>query len=275
MAQPRPSLTLILDIDERLDNEELRREVDRCYSHVGPTLVHPHPTADGEPENIMHFLVKLGTRNYLHATDAGADELWDGVMQRWLYNELHKVSNNMKIFNRRQRDMGGTPLMFDWVEVDLQNNELTALLHCDTASGLSPEVSEQLSVMRTAYNNGALGCQVQRVFMPSRASYTQQQTVGQAEKKQRDLEEATVRAADIKAEQVAREKAEAQAEKAFLASPALCSTNENTPVATDPAADDPFLLDEPDFAVSYQLWSIEQADGSMHTYDSKTGVLLD
>lgn len=35
MAQPRPSLTLILDIDERLDSEELRLEISRCYAHVG------------------------------------------------------------------------------------------------------------------------------------------------------------------------------------------------------------------------------------------------
>ncbi len=32
MAQPRPSLTLILDIDERFDSEETRLEVGRCYT---------------------------------------------------------------------------------------------------------------------------------------------------------------------------------------------------------------------------------------------------
>ena len=38
MAQPRPSLTLILDLDERLDSEDVRLEIDRCYSYVGSTL---------------------------------------------------------------------------------------------------------------------------------------------------------------------------------------------------------------------------------------------
>lgn len=62
MAQPRPSLTLILDLDERLDSEDVRLEIDRCYSYVGSTLVRTHPACDGEPQNIMRFLVKLGTR---------------------------------------------------------------------------------------------------------------------------------------------------------------------------------------------------------------------
>ena len=34
MAQPRPSLTLILDLDERLDSEDVRLEIDRCYSYA-------------------------------------------------------------------------------------------------------------------------------------------------------------------------------------------------------------------------------------------------
>ena len=56
-----------------------------------------HPACDGEPQNIMRFLVKLGTRRYLRAEDEGADELWNDVMERWFYNELYKVSNNMLI----------------------------------------------------------------------------------------------------------------------------------------------------------------------------------
>ena len=106
MAQPRPSLTLILDLDERLDSEDVRLEIDRCYSYVGSTLVRTHPACDGEPQNIMRFLVKLGTRRYLRAEDEGADELWNDVMERGFYNELYKVSNNMLIYNRRQREVG-------------------------------------------------------------------------------------------------------------------------------------------------------------------------
>ena len=62
-------MTLILDLDERLDSEDVRLEIDRCYSYVGSTLVRTHPACDGEPQNIMRFLVKLGTRRYLRAED--------------------------------------------------------------------------------------------------------------------------------------------------------------------------------------------------------------
>lgn len=138
MAQPRPSLTLILDLDERLDSEDVRLEIDRCYSYVGSTLVRTHPACDGEPQNIMRFLVKLGTRRYLRAEDEGADELWNDVMERWFYNELYKVSNNMLIYNRRQREVGNPQLVFDWIDVELQNGQLHALLHCDNVSGTDP-----------------------------------------------------------------------------------------------------------------------------------------
>ncbi|MFQ9179520.1 MAG: hypothetical protein ACLR3C_06095 [Eggerthella lenta] len=151
MAQPRPSLTLILDLDERLDSEDVRLEIDRCYSYVGSTLVRTHPACDGEPQNIMRFLVKLGTRRYLRAEDEGADELWNDVMERWFYNELYKVSNNMLIYNRRQREVGNPQLVFDWIDVELQNGQLHALLHCDNVSGIRPETSELLTQLRAAY----------------------------------------------------------------------------------------------------------------------------
>ena len=42
MAQPRPSCTLILDIDETLATEETKLEVGRCYTYVGSALIRPH-----------------------------------------------------------------------------------------------------------------------------------------------------------------------------------------------------------------------------------------
>ena len=178
MAQPRPSLTLILDLDERLDSEDVRLEIDRCYSYVGSTLVRTHPACDGEPQNIMRFLVKLGTRRYLRAEDEGADELWNDVMERWFYNELYKVSNNMLIYNRRQREVGNPQLVFDWIDVELQNGQLHALLHCDNVSGIRPETSELLTQLRAAYNEGALGEDVVRAYLPAPASYEEQKAAG-------------------------------------------------------------------------------------------------
>ena len=273
MAQPRPSLTLILDLDERLDSEDVRLEISRCYAHVGPTLVRTHPAREEAPENIMRFLVKLGTRRYLRSDDEGADELWTDVMERWFYNELYKVSNNMLIYNRRQREEGNPELVFDWIDVELQNGELHALLHCDNVSGIQAETSALLTQLRALYNDGALGEGVVRAYLPAPESYEQQKAVGLAARAARDAERAAAQEAAEEAARAAAAAAEAAAEEAFLESPQLaCEAAAETP-AEAPGDVEPFALDEPDFTPDYRMWLVEYADGSTRAFDSHAGTL--
>lgn len=282
MAQPRPSLTLILDIDERLDSEELRLELARCYAHVGTTLVRSHATGAeagaGEPTNHARLLVKLGTRNYLHAGEE-ADQLWGDVLAHWFENAFHKIGNNMKAFNRRQRDIGGTELFFDWLEVELQNGELTAALHLDTASGIEPKSAAMLTVLRDAFNAGALGEEVARVLMPSPASYGKQVEAGRAAAAERAAAEEAAREAQEAEERAAREAAAAEAERLFLEVPeADMAEAGGVDAATVDAGEteaDPFQLDEPDFAVDYAEWLVEYADGSARTFDSARSAFAD
>lgn len=271
MAQPRPSLTLIIDIDERLDSEDVRLEIDRCYSYVGSTLVRTHPAGEGEPENIMRLLVKLGTRRYLRSTDEGADELWNGVMERWFYNELYKVSNNMLIYNRRQRELGNPELVFDWIDVELQNGELHVLLHCDNVSGIQAETNEVLSAVRAAYNEGSLGQDVTRVYAPAPDAYEQQKAAGIAAKAEREAAKAAAREAAEAEARAAAAAAEAEADAAFLESPSL-SESDPVEAAAAPTVDEPFALDEPDFMPDYRLWLVEYADGAARTFDSHAGA---
>lgn len=286
MAQPRPSLTLIIDLDERLASEDVRLEIDRCYAHVGSTLVRTHPAREGAPENIMRFLVKMGTRRYLHAADEGADELWSAVMERWFRNELRKVGNNMLIYNRRQREEGNPELLFDWIDVELQNGELHALLHCDNVSGIQAETSALLTQLRAFYNDGTLGEGVVRAYLPAPESYEAQKVAGAAARTARDAERAAAQAAAEEEARAAAAAAEAAAEEAFLESPQLsdeAAGSENggdggdggvsgvTGVAAP--ADEPFALDEPDFTPDYRMWLVEYADGSTRTFDSHTGTL--
>lgn len=288
MAQPRPSLTLIVDLDERLATEEVRLEVNRCYSYVGSTLVRTHAASEGEPKNVIRFLVKLGTRDYLHAGAEGADELWNDVMERWFYNELHKVSNNMRIYNRRQREIGNPDLMFDWIDIELQNGELHALLHCDNVSGVDADASKLLTQLRAAYNNGALGESPARVLLPTPASYAQQLEAGLQARALRLEQAAAAREAAAAEARAAAEAAEALAEEAFLESPSLVDAKggeDATPadagaeagaaVAEEIPKADPFALDEADFEVDYRLWLVEYADGTTRTFDSETGKLVD
>lgn len=280
MALPHPSLTLVLDIDERLDSEELRLEIGRCYTHVCLTLVRTHPACEGEPQNIARFLVKMGTRSYWNSSDEGADELWNGIVERWIGNELYKVGNNMRIFNRRQRDEGREPLDFHWVELDLQNGQIAVLLRCDSTSAVDLEASKMVTMLRDACNEGALGDGVARVLMPSPASYEQQREAGLAAKAQREAEEAA--RLQEEAERAAAEAAAAEriAEEAFLESPALSAhqgdeageaPEEADAVGGGEVVEDLYALDEADFALEYRVWQVEYADGSVRIFDSETG----
>lgn len=275
MAQPRPSMTLVLDIDERVDSEELRLEIDRCYAHVGATVVRTH-TAEGEDaHHTMGLLVKLGTRHYLCSEDEGADELWYSVMEQWLHNQFYKVSNNMAIFNRRQRETKAAELHFDWLEVDLQNGALKALLHLDSNCMVEPSCSTLITQLRTAYNRGLLGEGAARVVMPDPAAYEAQRAVGLAAKQEREVKARVQQEEAAAAAQAKRAAEEAAAAESFLgASAPLSDTPELQDSADQGVNDDAFFLAEPDFAISYHPWSIEYNDGSTRAFDASAQALF-
>ena len=283
MVKPRPSFALILDVDERLDSRELRLEVTRCYAHVASTVVRTHEASDGNPENVARILVKLGTRRYLHSSAEGADELWGTTMAHWLKSVLHKVGNNMVIFNRRQREIGRPELSFSWIEIALENGALSVLLHLDSNSSINPACAELLTRMREALNAGALGEDATRVLMPSPESYAVQAERGAAAKAERAAaREAEQAAAKAQAERAAAE-AERAADEAFLESPELAARlsedngadGEDEGAGAEADAQDRFAVPEPDFAIDYDVWRVEYADGSARTYDSIAGTRSD
>lgn len=275
MAQPRPSCTLILDIDERLYSEEVKLEVGRCYAYVCTTLVRTHPASEGDPVNTARILAKLGTRKYVHS----ADELWGDVMERWLRNEFHKIGNNLVIYNRRQREIGGVELNFDWLEVELENGAITLAWRLDSTSFIDPERSALASQVRALLNDGTLGEGVVRVQMPSDASYAQQ--VAQAAEEQAAREAAVDEKAARKAEEerLAAEKAEQEAEAAFLESPELVAEEEKetdgeTYEEMRAEIEEKFAMPEADFAIDYAAWTVVYADGAQRDFDSTTGAFV-
>lgn len=78
MAQPRPSLTLIVDVDERIDSEELRLEIGRSYTYVGSALVRTHAAGsdDAPVENTLRMLVKLGDKASITRISMPTAESW-------------------------------------------------------------------------------------------------------------------------------------------------------------------------------------------------------
>lgn len=297
MAQPHPSLTLILDIDERIDSEELRLEVSRCYAHVCLTLVRTHPACEGDPENTARFLVKMGTKAYLDSSVEGADDLWSNSVERWLHNMLYKVSNNIRIFNKRQKNNGRDALAFTWMELDLQNGALCVRLRCNSVSAVDANVSSMIGTLRTQLNAGAIGKDVVRVTMPAPAEYEVQSIAGLEEKARREAQQAQQEQIEKLTEQARRAEAERQAEEAFLESPelskqALLDETEDGPSSENAhgTEDEPetpahpgggedieelFSLDEPDFEIDYHVWEVTYANGSTRTFDSNAAKFIE
>ena len=180
MAKPHPSMALLLDLDERLVDNDLHLEIDRCYSYLGTPVVRTHPAGEGAPENTIRMMVRVGAREYLDSTAEGADALWSDSIEHWLLNQVHAVENQMKIFNRRQREEGRDELTFTWLEVELAGGRLTVRLRLDSSCGIDPADSVWVTRVRTALNEGALGQNVVAVQLPSDASYAEQYVAGLA-----------------------------------------------------------------------------------------------
>lgn len=297
MALPRPSLTLVLDVDERLDSTETRLEIDRCYAHVGTTIVRTHKAGstparsfaeaakaarvddsavseEAEAKNVARLLVKLGTRKYLRSENEGADELWNDVVAQWLFNEFHKIGNNLQIFNRRQKEIGGQALSFDWLDVELQDGEVCAWMRLDSESGIDPDASEQVTRMRTALNAGVLGQDVASVVMPDPEDYKRQREAGLAAKAEREAAEEKAREEEEAAAAAAREEEERLAEEAFLESPSEELDEEEERARQEAELAAKFELPAPDFPIDYHLWRVEYADGTARTFDSRTGTFV-
>ena len=237
MAKPHPSMALLLDLDERLVDNDLRLEIDRCYSYLGTPVVRTHPAGEGAPENTIRMMVRVGAREYLDSTAEGADALWSDSIEHWLLNQVHAVENQMKIFNRRQREEGRDELTFTWLEVELAGGRLTVRLRLDSSCGIDPADSVWVTRVRAALNEGALGEGVVAVQLPSDASFEQQYVAGMAALAARKVaEEEEARAAEEAAAAEAAE-AEAAAEATFMTSPALVAEAEEAAKEAEEAAD--------------------------------------
>ena len=72
MALLRPSLTLVLDLDERCAGEKTVLEIKRGYAHVGTPVIRTHEgPADAEPSNTMRMLVRAPKRGGARSSPPG------------------------------------------------------------------------------------------------------------------------------------------------------------------------------------------------------------
>jgi hypothetical protein len=182
MALLRPSLMLILDLDERLATTETTLEIKRCYTYIGTPLIRTHAPEVGEGVtsedapivNTARMMVNLGTKKYLHSADEGADELWDTVVEQWIGNMLHKIGTTMRAFNKRQRKIGLPEVVFDRFNVELQASEFVVSLHTDPQSYIDEGLKSLVTQVRGLLNDGKLGTDVKMFVAPTDESYETQ-----------------------------------------------------------------------------------------------------
>ena len=258
----RPSLILRMDLDERLFNDECVSDIKRSYSYVSPSLVQAHKPVDGQrPENVMRFMIKLH-RAYWDKSDEAAQQLWEGVMPKWLHNMFSKVSNTITAANDVRAENGQPAFPYHWLELEFGDNALMAV-KTGSDSSFPAEGVDMVERVRDLMNEGALGEGIACVRIPSRASYEAQLAAAEAAQAQAEADQAAgvaegqeaVAAADVVAEGEAAEFAEAgEADAAEQPEPAFAA---------------PVL---PAFDVDYGTWGIEYADGTVREFDVATGA---
>ena len=268
----RPSLILRMDLDERLFNDEQVVDIKRSYSYVAPSLVQSHAPADeARVENIMRFMIKLH-RPYWDKSNADAEELWQGVMPKWLHNMFAKVSNTITAANSIHAENGEPAFPYHWLELEFGDNALMAV-KTGSDSSFPAEGVDMVERVRDLMNEGALGEGIACVHIPSRASYEAQLAAAEAAWAQAEAEQAAGAAEEQAAEvdEAAGQEAVAAADAAAeggLAEPAEAA-EADAAEQPEPAFAAPVL---PAFDVDYGTWGIEYVDGTVREFDAATGA---
>lgn len=300
MALLRPSLTLVLDLDERLATTDTVLEIKRCYTYIGTPVIRSHAPATEEAPvtNTARMLVGLGTRKYLRSVDEGADELWDTVVAQWIGNMLRKIGTTMRAFNARQRKIKLPEVIFDRFNIELQGGELVVSLHTDPESFVDEALAAEVTHVRTLLNDGVLEGAV-RVEMPSDESYAAQYEAAWELWAAEHPEPAAPVADDDAAADGGAEEAQGLAgstqdetepadepeltREEWLELDKQAKSYENTAVPpTDSEALPPIEREEeppePErftFEVDYACWNVVYADGASHRFDATAQQFAD
>lgn len=279
MALIRPSLTLVLDLDERQAAKDTILELKRCYAYVGAPIVRTHAAAseDAPISNTALAMIKFGQRKYLHSSDEGADELWNSVVEHWIGNMLHKVGSTMKAFNRRQRLIGLPEIIFDKFDFELQGGELVISLHPDLLGFVPEELNAAFGLARSLYNDGTFK-DATRVRIPADEAYEQQQAAAFEtwQEEHPEPEEDAQAAGNTTAEAEEAAPVQDYDSEEWLAYDRERKSYENTatPITDSeelPPIEREEIVEPPEpfsFEVDYSLWDVSFADGSTKRYDS-------
>ena len=281
MALVRPNLILTLDIDEDLATDTTVAEIRRCYSHICTPIIRKHETSEDKvPRNIATIIVDTNNRGYLDASDLESQAFWEEVVCKWIANMLHKIGNNMKVFNDRQRKIHLPQTIFERLEIVLGNEDLVIGLHTDPVSFVEEDLYQQIDVVRTLFNDGTFKDAV-RVDLPAPSVYLEQQE-REHEKWLETHEDPEEFPTDGGVDNVdpdlgsIPDKDDEEAYQAWLKADAEAKSYDNT--AVPPTDSDelpmPEREEEPEepelftFDVDYSIWLVTDSAGGTRFYDS-------
>lgn len=293
----RPSLILRMDLDNRLYSDEAVSDIKRSYSYVAPSMVQSHEPADeARVENVLRFRIIMH-RAYWDKNDAAAQELWAGVMPKWLHNMFNKVSNTITASNKVHNERGEVTSDYAWLELEFGENALIAI-KTQSDSSFPASAEDMVEQVRDLYAAGTLGEGVACVRIPSRESYEAQLAAAEEAAAKKAAEAATQAKIEAEAkaaaagEVYAAEQGEALA--GLEAEAAQVAENDDLVVQTlaevgeeaaeadaesgaapdaDEATEEKFVAPKlPAFDIDYSTWGIEYADGTVRAFDSATGA---
>ena len=275
MALLRPSLTLVLDLDERVAAEQTILEINRSYAHIGTPVIRTHACESAEDTPVRktaRLIVIMGTYYYLNSADEGADERWETIVGPWIGNMLRKI--------------GYPEVHFDTLDIELGAGAFTVAVRPQGAGDVDEAVAELVTAARDLRNNGTFAEAV-RVELPCAESWNAQRDAAWeawVAEHPEVLEEPDTDE-DASAGDVADEAAEPAPEKTreeLLAEDVIAKSYENTAVPpTDsealprPQREEEEEGESFDFPVDYTLWAVIGADGATRTYDSVAAAFVD
>ena len=266
----RPSLILRMDLDERLFNDECVSDIKRSYSYVSPSLVQAHKPVDGQrPENVMRFMIKLH-RAYWDKSDEAAQQLWEGVMPKWLHNMFSKVSNTITAANNVRAENGQPAFPYHWLELEFGDNALIAV-KTGSDSSFPADGVDMVERVRDLMNDGALGQDIACVRIPSRASYEAQLAVAEQAQAEAAAAAEQGESAGQGDERAIDAAVAAEGERAAVADQVADAAGAEAAAAN--AVEPTFAMPElPAFDVDYGTWGIEYGDGTVREFDAAVGT---
>ncbi len=274
MAFIRPSLILQAMLVPEEYNDATAREIKRSYMHIAQSIVKELPAEEENEGNIMQFRIRM-MKPYWDLSDPAAEELWSNVMPQWLQNQTRNVSTAMHNFNTVNHPRGAKNVSYEWADFEFNNHALIRV-KTDGENRVPVDMVKVAGDVRRLLNAGAFGeGEITRVRVPSLASIAEQKAAYEALKEEVRLEQEKLDEDALLRETAAMEVtpdelADAIEGAPFVAEGAasedITAAEEAAPEVAEPAVTQVPTL--PPFELSYRVWGIEFADGTVKEYES-------